>query len=295
MIGFAKWDMRRELSRIWQVCFGEPARFPNYFLNNCFKPENCLVQFKGGYAAACVYMLPAYIASDGEYFKSHYIFAAGTMPEMRGRGYMSALLKAAADIGLRRGEKYSAVLPSSQSLYGFYGKSGYIPFFKVRKLSVSRVKMEKSAVISSSRQFKVILDSRRLNSLRRICLLPNRGSLIWGDGMFGFCTGMGKIYGEKLISAKSGDNIAYAVCSSAGNGSCLISEAMADSTKAAGALRSALLNAMPAKNYLFRLSADSILFPGKGQLSYFGMIKPLGSADIEALKPNRPYLGLGLD
>ena len=295
MVKFAEWDMRRELSRIWQVCFSESPRFPDYFLNNCFKPENCLVQISGSCVESCVYMLPAYIASDGECFKAHYIFAAGTLPEMRGRGYMSELLGAAADAGARRGEKYSAVLPSEQNLYGFYKKSGYKSFFKVRTLSISRDKMEQTAVYRSGRQFKVILDSQRLNSLRRICLSPNRGSLLWSDGMFGFCTGMGKIYGEKLISVKAGDNIAYAVCSSADNGDCLISEAMADNTNAAGLLWAAVLNDMPAENYLLRLSADSILFPGKGDISYFGMIKPLGSTGLAALKPNRPYLGLGLD
>lgn len=295
MIEFAKWDMRRELSHIWQVCFSEPARFPRYFLNNCFKPENCLVIVSGGHVVSCVYMLPAFIACQGEYIKAHYIFAAGTLPEMRGLGYMSKLLNAAAETGARRGDNLSAVLPSNESLYGFYEKSGYKSFFKVRTLSVGRDKMEQNAVYKSGRPAKIILDSHSLNSLRRLCLSPNRGSLLWNDSMFAFCTGMGKIYGEKLISIKSGDNIAYAVCSSSNNGKCLIREAIADSTSAAGALWAAILNEMPARDFTLRLSADSILFPGKGELSYFGMIKPIGSTDIGIIKPSRPYLGLGLD
>ena len=295
MIEFAKWDMRRELAHIWQVCFDEPKRFPNYFLNNCFRPENCLVYTVGGHAAACLYMLPAMLASDGGDLQAHYIFAAGTLPEMRGRGYMSDLLAAAASAGAGRGDMYSAVLPSQKSLYRFYEKSGYKSFFKVRTLTVRRDKMEQTACHAQGKMFNVICGSHSLNSLRRLCLVPNTGSLMWSDAMFSFCTGMGKIYGEKLICVKSGDNTAYAVCSAAGGGSCLISEAMADSTEAASLLWAAVLNKTNAENYMFRLPADSMIFPGNGELSVFGMIKPLCGINSFKFTPNRPYLGLGLD
>ena len=59
MIGFAKWEDRPVLAELWQVCFEEERRYANFFFNNAFRPENCLVYRVAGRPAAMLHLLPA--------------------------------------------------------------------------------------------------------------------------------------------------------------------------------------------------------------------------------------------
>ncbi len=132
MIGFADWNMRRELSVLWQECFGDSKRIPNFFLNNIFSPRDCLVYRVGNELAAAVYLLPAGILCGGKTEQAHYIFAAATANRFRSRGFMSSLLAFAAIAGPKRGDCFSAVLPADEGLYRFYAGAGYEDFFRVR-------------------------------------------------------------------------------------------------------------------------------------------------------------------
>lgn len=291
MIEFAKWDTRRELAALWQVCFHESARYPKYFLNNYFLPENCLVYRVGKQIAAAVYLLPAQMAGKKK-FQAHYIFAAGTFPQFRSRRYMSLLLAYAETVGVKRGDNYSVVLPSSPGLYPFYEKSGYTAFFKVRQLSASFERIQKKADLRHPG--KTIVDSRSLNSFRNACLSGQNGSVLWSDEMFHFAVGMSAIYGDRLVCCKVGGHIAYAMCRMTDKKHCSILEIMADN-RTAGTLAAAILQTAPAESYLIRLPVCSGLFHGEGEVSDFGMIKPIGDSELKQLKPGNPYLGLGLD
>ena len=112
MIGLAEWKMRAELAQLWQACFHEPRRYPTYFLNNYFRPEDCLVYQVHGKIAAAVYLLPARVVLSDGTAQAHYIFAAGTQPHFRSRGFMASLLAYAALYGTKRGDRYSVVLPA---------------------------------------------------------------------------------------------------------------------------------------------------------------------------------------
>ena len=138
MIEFAQWNMRRQLSSLWQEAFGDQKRIPDFFLNNIFSPRDCLVFQIGGEIASVVYLLPSFIVSDGKKVPAHYIFAAATARKYRSRGYMSALLAYASIAGAKRGDHFSAVLPSSENLYGFYGAAGYSDFYEVCEPEIDR-------------------------------------------------------------------------------------------------------------------------------------------------------------
>lgn len=136
MISFARWDLCGQLAGLWKVSFHEPGRYPRYFLNNCFRPENTLVYLVGETVASAVYLLPAFVAGRKGKVRAHYIFAAATLPRFRSRGYMASLLACAAMAGARRGESYSVLLPAEPGLVRYYGKLGYRPFYKARSVTV---------------------------------------------------------------------------------------------------------------------------------------------------------------
>ena len=64
-ISFAQWGMQKQLANLWEICFAEQPRPTNFFFNNCFQPQNCLLYKVGDQVAAMVHLLPAKIIEKG--------------------------------------------------------------------------------------------------------------------------------------------------------------------------------------------------------------------------------------
>lgn len=288
-MGFAGPEMRRELSELWQVCFRDPAAYPDFFLSRFFVPENCLVDREGGSLAAAVYLLPARVREGAAAVSAHYIFAAATAPQFRSRGLMSRLLGRAAEVGAARGERCSAVLPSGEGLYGFYAACGYRDFFFARTVNVPAARL---FPLARGGWKPYAGNAAGLNRLRTELLWENDGSLLWSDGMFRNSVAMSAVYGDRLVAVQTAAGPAYALCRTEA-GVCTVLET-AVRPAAFPFLADAVLRAAPAERYRFRLPADGGPFPGEGELGRFGMRKALGSGG-ETAGPGHPYLGLGMD
>lgn len=292
MIGFAEWGMRAELARLWQVCFHEPGRYPNYFLNNCFRPENCLVYRVSGTIAAAVYLLPARIALGNGRAQAHYIFAAGTLPRFRSHGYMASLLAYAAICGAERGDRYSAVLPADDPLYSFYERNGYFDYYKIRAVTISRGRLQELA--SQLPSGRVLASARQLNALRRAALSGQKGSVLWSDEGLHFAVRFGEVYGDRLVCSGKDGRHSYALCRREAENACSVREAMAAPGGLPG-LAAAMLKEIPAEEYRFRLPAGCGLFPGEGEVLRSGMLRPIGGTPSGEAEAEAPYLGLALD
>lgn len=292
MVEFARWEMRGQLSALWQRAFGDPPRVPRYFLFNGFSPQDCLVYRAGGRIAAAVYLLPAFVLCGGRRVRAHYIFAAATLPEFRGRGYMSSLMAYAAIAGADRGDRFSVVLPAEESLYGFYEKQGYSPFFSARFVTAERDRLD-SVAVRTGAAGTVLPDFHRLNSLRGRLLAGCGGAVLWSDERFRLAAGMNTVYGDRLVCASSGGKWAYALCRPEGE-LCTVLETMAD-REMVPLLAAALLRRMPAQAYRFRLPANAGLFPGEGKTEPFGMIRLIDGELMENLPSDGPYLGMTMD
>ncbi|MBW7573306.1 GNAT family N-acetyltransferase [Caproiciproducens faecalis] len=294
MICFANWEMRGELAEIWTSCFHEPVRPAKYFLNNYFKPENCLVYKMGDKTASVVYLLPARILVGSVSVQAHYIYAAATLPQFRGHGYMAALLAAAALVGANRGDQYSAVLPAEPELYSLYEKAEYTKFFQVKNVSLSLEDL--CSLADSGVSSRTLLTYSQMNSLRGEQLEGKTGSVLWSDEAFAFAAGMGKIYGDKMVCSRTGGKFAYALCRRTDTDTCAVLEMMADSDTLRD-LAANIISAEPAERYTFRLPVWETLLGQQGEPADFGMLKPLGGAVWDPLRQNAaaPYLGLPLD
>ena len=295
MIEFASWNDRRELSALWVECFGDPKRIPDFFLNNIFSPRDCLVCRVGDELAAAVYLLPARLLRGGEAVQAHYVFAAATARRFRSRGYMSSLLACAALFGAKRGDLYSAVLPADDGLYRYYAAAGYRDFFRVRCAETEEAGLRAAAgsAGSAGTPGRLLPDWAALNRLRSGALSGCSGSLLWGDGMFRLSAAMSRVYGDRLVCAEANGGHAYALCRTESS-VCSVLEAFAGAG-AFSALVGAILWEAPARSYRFRLPAGSGLFPESGETARFGMLKPIGGASLEDLRPRDPYLGLAMD
>lgn len=292
MISQAEWEMRSELSALWQVCFHEPKRYPDYFLNNYFRPEDCLVYRVSGKIAAAVYLLPAQIALDGAAVQAHYIFAAGTLPRFRSRGFMASLLAYAAIYGAKRGDRYSVVLPADQPLYSFYERNGYFDYYKIRSVHIPRSRLEQMANGISS--VRVLASSEELNTLRNSVLSRRKGSVLWSSERFHFTAGFGATYGDRLVCSGLVGHRSYAICRKTDDKTCSVRETMI-SPNGFPQLAAAVLQQAPAEVYEFRLPVGDGLFSGEGTEERCGMLRPVGGTPVEESAAREPYLGLALD
>lgn len=292
MIRYADWSMRGELAEIWKICFQEPARPAKYFLNNGFRPENSLVLLEGDKIASVVYFLPMRVSGTTGSAQAHYIYAAATLPQFRSRGYMAQLLAAAGKEGAKRGDRYSVVLPATPALYPLYEKSGYRSFFCSKTVSVPLSRL--CDLAENGRIRKTLFTWSQLNTLRSSMLRAFPGSVLWSDESFAFAAGMGGVYGDRLVTARTAGRPAYALCRRLDEDTCKVLEVMAQADTLP-ALAANLIAEMPAETYEFRLPAGSTLFGEEGEPQRFGLIQPLGGAAPLPADSGAAYLGLPLD
>lgn len=291
-ICYANWNMRKELEHLWQVCFDDFERPVKYFFDNYFNTRNCIVGLINGRAAAAVHLLPAQLALSEGLVKAHYIYAAATMPEYRGNGYMGALLNAAAAVGRSRGDQYSFLLPADKQLYRFYEKFNYKRYFKIRILTLSYDELRNISEVSS--KIHIQLTNKQITDLRNLQLIKQYGSVIWGTEAVAYAVESNRLYSGRLISAEKDGNYCYALCRVEEKDICEIKEITAD-LSTLSELAANILYYMPAKYYRFRLPYNN-LFINKGIPSDFGMIKALNDASAYKLgEDTAAYLGLTLD
>lgn len=291
---FAEKSMKSALQEIWQVCFEEQPAPVSYFFDTYFEPQNCLVYEINGQPVAMVHLLPAQIVHKNSLIQAHYIYAAATSPLHRSKGYMSALLKRAAEVGAKRGDMYSFLLPSQSDLYRYYGQLGYLPYFQTTFVTMSS--HELGALAAGGQKSPLVLNHHQVESVRSARLLTANGSVIWSERAITYAIGISNIYDGQLICAQAGDQYGYALCSATDGKSCTVFEIMAGESTIADLLAT-ILHQIPAQTYRFRLPGFSNLFAQQGQVSTHGMIKPLvsyGPIDVRN-STNLPYLGLTLD
>ena len=116
---------RAALEAVYSICFpGEPA-FMTWFFDHVWRPEDTLLWQKNDIVLADVLAIPVTICLDGQSWPGHYIYAAGTLPEARGRGIMGALLGRAFEDGRAEGQHFSVLITQNDSLFNFYRPFGY--------------------------------------------------------------------------------------------------------------------------------------------------------------------------
>lgn len=115
-----------QLLALYRVCFPEDdPSFWEWIFHRVYVPENTLVIRENGRILASLQMIPCEIQLGEQRYAAHYIYAAATLPEARGRGLMGRLLAQAEDEGRRRGQAFSVLITQEDSLLGYYARFGY--------------------------------------------------------------------------------------------------------------------------------------------------------------------------
>ena len=113
-----------QLKALWQQAFGDTDGEIDAFFNVGFSKNRCLCATWDNRVAAALYWFDCTL--EGK--KIAYLYAIATEQSFRGRGIASKLIAAVHKHLQSSGYAGAVLVPSEESLFGFYEKCGYTAF-----------------------------------------------------------------------------------------------------------------------------------------------------------------------
>ena len=129
MIRFFEEKDKNAVVALWQEAFGEKKEEILPFLDFINK-DMLLIEEKG----QIISMLSLLKVKIGDVC-GRYVYAVATDKRFRGKGYATELLDFAKGLVAAGKETFLVILPRNESLYAFYGKSGFTPLCCAKRIS----------------------------------------------------------------------------------------------------------------------------------------------------------------
>lgn len=111
---------------LWKQCFGDTKEYIQMYLGRRFTTENMLVIHDDGRPVAMASFLPVQIMINGETTDARYVYAVGTLPDYRKKGYATEIIRYAF-------KKYQMPLilqPAEEMLERYYAGMGFVNAFE---------------------------------------------------------------------------------------------------------------------------------------------------------------------
>lgn len=122
---------REALRAIWQEAFGDSDEFLDLFEQTAYSPARMRRLTVDGQCAAALYWFDC--VCEGQ--KIAYLYAIATAKTQRGKGLCQRLMEDTHAHLKRLGYAAAMLVPSEESLFGFYERLGYRTATKVREFS----------------------------------------------------------------------------------------------------------------------------------------------------------------
>jgi predicted acetyltransferase len=118
-----------ELKTLWRDVFQEEEAYLDAFFEKLFKGENALLYEEDGRIAAALHMVPYSMIVDEVEHPLLYLYAIGTLPEYRGKGYAGEITREALRVAEDRGYSAAFLVPAEESLFLWYERMGFETVF----------------------------------------------------------------------------------------------------------------------------------------------------------------------
>lgn len=270
------------LQELWDLGFPGEHEFGRFILERFGRPENILVYAPDNRPSAMVILLPRILLCGAERLNVSYIMGVTTRPELRGQGVMSELMRATHETLRRRHVDLAALIPAQPSLFDYYARFGYEPFFMAeRKIVTVAPFFDGYTVDEGSSDFEVFDAIYRLNLNGSAYL--ERSESDWHCAFQEHRDFDGKV----LLLYRSGLPVSYAFYYFS-EGKTAISEALGVDETAVTAACAAVLARTGSNEAKLTLPAFKNAQP-------FGAVLPLSDAGHELLKKSftlPPYINL---
>jgi GNAT superfamily N-acetyltransferase len=140
------------LRALYQTVFGDDDGETDLFFKTWFEPELAVVADHGDIPVAAAFILPVgeLVLPEDTYFKKQpgqfgcgMLYAIGTLPEYRGRGFGEAVTRAAAEHAAACGYPAVVLRPAEPSLFEFYAsRCGFQPFFEAAETAYTALELK---------------------------------------------------------------------------------------------------------------------------------------------------------
>ena len=124
------------LINLWHKVFGDEREYIELFFGDAYFDSECFAEIVDGEAVSALYLLRCIIKCDGKIYHGRYLYAAATLPEYRGKGLMSKLIKEAQDYSQGENLDFIALVPANDGLYGYYSGFDFIEAMYKYKLTI---------------------------------------------------------------------------------------------------------------------------------------------------------------
>lgn len=314
MLELKKADIKlyEDLKTLFRTSFSLEKSEVDFFFENKFNPDNCVVCLKDGKLTSALHMFyNNLICRNSKKIKAYYLYGAATFPEYRNQGFMTKTINFANNLALKKECEYSILLPANDSLVRFYEKIGYRSFFKTNFLKFTFDKLKRVTDFENfynKEEFKNFehnvekfdylsfekIREKFYNSLYDVC---------WDEESIKFAMNSNDYYSKRNIKTVLREK-SYAICCYEPESDIIqileIALADAEDLNELKFLICNILNLMQAKEYIFRVPVGRLNFLEEfcddKKIKNWGMIKSLTCEKINLLNvKNTPYLGLTLD
>ena len=147
------------LINLWHRVFGDDEEYIKLFFRKAYFNSDTFAITVDDEVVSALYLLKAEIKCDGNTYEGRYLYAAATLPEYRGKGLMSQLIKEAAEYAAGKNFDFIALVPASDSLYNYYERFGY-------KEAMYKYKLTVDCDTATMRAFREIDDFKEFFDIR---------------------------------------------------------------------------------------------------------------------------------
>ena len=120
MVDFAKPQDYEDIAKVWRISFSDTDSYIKQFWDSMFKPENTIVYREQGVVVAMYFFLESQTVIKGRGYSTLYLYAAATLPKYRGRGYMAELIEKGVEVAKQRKVDFITLVPADDYLFDYY-------------------------------------------------------------------------------------------------------------------------------------------------------------------------------
>ena len=128
-----------ELKNLYLLCFTDDTEEDAEILfKNVLRKANCVCEYDDiGHPISMLFLMDTEIIFNGTPYPYYYLYAACTHPHYRGNGIMGKLLDKAKQEAIKNNKQGVFLKPANKSLFNFYARYNFTPYFKICKITTS--------------------------------------------------------------------------------------------------------------------------------------------------------------
>lgn len=115
----------KTLTELWKKVFGDNEEYIALFFDEAYGNCECFAETVDEKAVSALYLLKCDLKYNGKVYSGRYLYAAATDSDYRSKGLMAKLIEEAKIYCKEQGIEFIALVPASDSLYGYYEKFGF--------------------------------------------------------------------------------------------------------------------------------------------------------------------------